>query len=329
MDELKELTKAEEQIMQELWEMGGEFVKDIIAQLPNPKPAYNTVSTIIRILETKGFVEHESFGKSHRYLPKISKGEYKKLITGKLLYNYFDNAAKRMLYLRCVTLHAFSHKSILKKRIIMLFKDKSKRRSKLLYFSLAPVITLAVLSTLIFNTSKARGLVHQVETQVEGALVKDRFEVRSQEDRMPTVFSEGVVDNGEKEVSNTTAKTDQKRDTTRNKGNEDIRTMVFSNPEIMAEPVGGIMNFRKWVGENYRYPQGAIDAGVKGKISISFIVEKDGSLSSFKIVEDIGYGTGEALIDVLRKSAKWKPGMQNGRNIRVQYTLPMHIDLTA
>lgn len=97
MDELKELTKAEEQIMQELWELGGGFVKDVIEHLPNPKPAYNTVSTIIRILETKGFVTHESFGKSHRYLPKISKEEYKKLITGKLLHNYFDNSAKSML----------------------------------------------------------------------------------------------------------------------------------------------------------------------------------------------------------------------------------------
>lgn len=97
MNEIKELTKAEEQIMQELWDMGEGFVKDIIARLPDPKPAYNTVSTIIRILETKGFVEHESFGKSHRYLPKISKGDYKKIITGKLLQHYFDNSATSMM----------------------------------------------------------------------------------------------------------------------------------------------------------------------------------------------------------------------------------------
>ncbi len=97
MEDFKELTKAEEQIMQELWEMGRGFVKDIIDRLPEPKPAYNTVSTIVRILETKGFVRHESFGKSHQYLPKISKEEYKKGITGKLLTNYFDNSPKRML----------------------------------------------------------------------------------------------------------------------------------------------------------------------------------------------------------------------------------------
>lgn len=97
MEDFKELTKAEEQIMQELWEMGRGFVKDIIDRLPEPKPAYNTVSTIVRILETKGFVSHESFGKSHQYLPRISKEEYKKGITGKLLNNYFDNSPKSML----------------------------------------------------------------------------------------------------------------------------------------------------------------------------------------------------------------------------------------
>ena len=97
MDELKELTKAEEQIMQALWDRDGGFVKEIIDMLPEPKPAYNTVSTIIRILETKGFVDHESFGKSHRYFPKIQKEEYKKLITGKLLQGYFENSARSML----------------------------------------------------------------------------------------------------------------------------------------------------------------------------------------------------------------------------------------
>lgn len=97
MDEIKELTKAEEQIMQELWEMDGGFVKDVVERLPEPKPAYNTVSTIVRILQTKGFVDHEAFGKSHRYIPKIQKEDYKKLVAGKLLNGYFDNSPKHML----------------------------------------------------------------------------------------------------------------------------------------------------------------------------------------------------------------------------------------
>ena len=75
---MKELTRAEEQIMQVLWRLGRGFVKDIVDELPEPKPAYNTVSTIVRILEKKGFVSHEAFGKTHQYFPLTSKDEYKK-----------------------------------------------------------------------------------------------------------------------------------------------------------------------------------------------------------------------------------------------------------
>ncbi len=94
---MKELTRAEEQVMQELWKQGKAFVKELIEAMDDPKPAYNTVSTIIRILETKGFVGHESFGKSHRYFPKVSKDEYKEFATKKLLNGYFDNSAKKMM----------------------------------------------------------------------------------------------------------------------------------------------------------------------------------------------------------------------------------------
>lgn len=94
--EIKELTKAEEQIMQVLWDLGKGFVKDLIDQLPEPKPAYNTVSTIVRILETKGFVDHEPFGKSHQYYPVVSKEEYKSFATEKLLSGYFSNSVENM-----------------------------------------------------------------------------------------------------------------------------------------------------------------------------------------------------------------------------------------
>jgi BlaI family penicillinase repressor len=93
---LKELTKAEEQIMQILWELKQAFVKDIIAQLPTPKPATTTVSTIIRILEGKGFVDHEVFGSTHRYFPLISIETYKEFATGKLLDSYFGNSVEKM-----------------------------------------------------------------------------------------------------------------------------------------------------------------------------------------------------------------------------------------
>jgi len=94
---MKELTKAEEQIMQELWTLGKAFVKDIVDQLPEPKPAYNTVSTIIRILEKKGFVDHNAYGNSHQYFPVISKKEYTNTYFRNFLSGYFSNSFQEMV----------------------------------------------------------------------------------------------------------------------------------------------------------------------------------------------------------------------------------------
>ncbi len=94
---MKELTKAEEQIMQVLWELKSAFVKEILEQLPMPKPAYNTVSTIVRILQEKGFVGHETYGKSHRYYPLIDKDVYTKKYLKNFLGNYFENSFSRMV----------------------------------------------------------------------------------------------------------------------------------------------------------------------------------------------------------------------------------------
>ena len=88
----RELTKAEEQIMQVLWQLEKGFVKDVIDELPEPKPAYNTVSTIIRILQEKGFVSHNSYGKSHEYFPIISKESYSSFAAQKLVEGYFENS---------------------------------------------------------------------------------------------------------------------------------------------------------------------------------------------------------------------------------------------
>ncbi len=94
---MKELTKAEEQVMQLLWKEEKAFVKDLIEQMPEPKPAYNTVSTIVRILEKKGFVAYEAFGKTHRYFPLISKKEYTRKYMKNFMKGYFSNSFKEMV----------------------------------------------------------------------------------------------------------------------------------------------------------------------------------------------------------------------------------------
>jgi len=93
----KPLTKAEEQIMQILWQLKLASVKEVITKIKEPKPAYNTVSTIIRILETKKFVAHEKHGKGYKYYPIIKKETYSNQSLNKLVNNYFNGSFKTMV----------------------------------------------------------------------------------------------------------------------------------------------------------------------------------------------------------------------------------------
>ena len=94
---MKELTRAEEQIMQILWQIKKGFVRDIMDEMPEPKPAYNTVSTIVRILEQKGFVSHKAFGKSHEYFPVVEKEKYSKFFLNNFLSGYFSGSFEKMV----------------------------------------------------------------------------------------------------------------------------------------------------------------------------------------------------------------------------------------
>lgn len=94
---MKELTKAEEQVMQILWKIHKGFIKDILKRMPEPKPAYTTVSTIVRILEKKGFIGHKAYGKTHEYFPAISKKEYTHTFLTGFVNNYFSNSYKQLV----------------------------------------------------------------------------------------------------------------------------------------------------------------------------------------------------------------------------------------
>lgn len=95
---MEELTKAEERIMQIFWKLKSAFVKDIIAELEeDPKPPYNTISSIVRILEKKGYLGYKAYGKTYEYFPIISKGEYRKTFFKKMISGYFDNSVENLL----------------------------------------------------------------------------------------------------------------------------------------------------------------------------------------------------------------------------------------
>jgi len=93
----RELTRAEEEVMQILWELGKGFVKDLVERYRDPKPAYNTVSTLIRILAQKGFVSHKAYGKTHEYYPLVSKDEYRKQFLNNMISDYFSGSFKQLV----------------------------------------------------------------------------------------------------------------------------------------------------------------------------------------------------------------------------------------
>lgn len=94
---MKELTRAEEQVMQVLWDIEKGFVKDILDRFDEPRPAYNTVSTIVRILQEKGFVSHKAYGRTHEYYPLISKDEYRKTRMSNFVKDYFSSSFENMV----------------------------------------------------------------------------------------------------------------------------------------------------------------------------------------------------------------------------------------
>jgi predicted transcriptional regulator len=94
---MRELTRAEEQVMQVLWKIKKGFVKDILEHFDDPKPAYNTVSTIVRILQDKGFVDHKAYGRTHEYFPLVSKDEYSDTHLRNFVNDYFSNSYGKMV----------------------------------------------------------------------------------------------------------------------------------------------------------------------------------------------------------------------------------------
>jgi BlaI family transcriptional regulator, penicillinase repressor len=95
--EIRNLTKAEEELMQILWKMKKGFVKEILEKFDDPKPAYSTISTIIRILQEKGFVGYKAYGRTYQYFPVITKDEYKKSQLNSLVKDYFSNSYQKMV----------------------------------------------------------------------------------------------------------------------------------------------------------------------------------------------------------------------------------------
>ena len=93
---MKQLTKAEEQVMLHLWCLKEAIVKDVVDRFDEPKPAYTTVATVLKVLEKKGFVDHKSIGNTHLFFPLVSKKEYTRMQFKSLLEDYFQGSFPKL-----------------------------------------------------------------------------------------------------------------------------------------------------------------------------------------------------------------------------------------
>lgn len=104
--------------------------------------------------------------------------------------------------------------------------------------------------------------------------------------------------------------------------------MVYSVTEVKAEPKGGLRSFLQFIGTNFRYPDEAVSANVRGTASVTFVVEVDGRLTDVTPTSSIGYGIEEELVRVVRSSRKWKPGTVGGEPVRSKRAIPLTIRIS-
>ena len=123
---LKKLTASEEVIMQIIWKLGHGFAQDIMSEISEPKPPYNTTLSVVKALERKGYVGHETFGKANRYYPLVSKEEYSRRLLGGVISNYFNNSLSSLVSAFTAD-HSISEKEL--KELERLVKE-AKRQNK-------------------------------------------------------------------------------------------------------------------------------------------------------------------------------------------------------
>ncbi len=233
----------------------------------------------------------------------------------------------------------FFNSSLLKQRIQMINKTKSRKTAILKYGLSAPLFLLAmVLSSAKISESKTISKFSdrvKPTKEISEILIPDAVSILAESETNDPKsnqikFSANqdliAVDYVGKQISHLTtimevAVTASSNDTTNN-------SEVFTNVEVLPSFPGGIEAFGNFLATHLRYPKVAHDAGVQGRVFCQFVVEKDGSLSNIKVVRGIGGGCDEEAVRVLAISPKWKPGLQNGQKVRVSYTMPISFQLT-
>jgi len=254
---------------------------------------------------------HEFIADRHAVKSGTNKADYALI----LLSQTFNTPAHQLV-------NPFFNKSLLKQRILMLQKSKSQRIALIKYFLSAPLfILMLILSSATVNNSKT---IRLFNTKFQSVLLKPANEIT-----IDYFGNTAHKKNGLIRLNTTLIDTPLRKktkaitlsDTTKN------AAPVFSAVEKNPNFPGGINAFFEFLAKNIKYPQEMRNKNVQGRVIVSFIVEQDGTLTNFKIVRDLGDGAGEEAVRVLALSPKWEPGTQNGKAVRVMYSVPINFAL--
>ncbi len=253
---------------------------------------------------------HEFIADRHALKNGMTKAEYALLLLSQTL-----KAPANQL----VT--PFFNHSLLKKRIMMLQKSRSKYMALLKYGLSAPLFMLMLIlssaavikshTVVVFN-NKAEEVLQAPAASLNPAKIIGNKEDNTNDNKATTV--KGMVPGGyldSKSVKANKLRTDP----------------IFVSVEQQPQFKGGMLAFYQFLALHLQYPAQMIRYNIQGKVIVALTVEKDGSLSDIKSVQDVGYGSAEEAIKVLKTSPRWMPGYQNGVPVRVRYTLPINFNL--
>jgi len=228
----------------------------------------------------------------------------------------------------------FFNDSLLKRRIIMLQKNRSRYRALLKYGLSAPLfMMMLILSSAAIIKSEPVKLINKVAEKIFGesafeqnqTTVEEPINVSKKDGFSATRLAVPVVDSVAEAPIAAHAEMLEARSVTADKLS--VATPVLASLDREPQFKGGMLRFYQFLALNLQYPGKMMRYDVQGKVIISLTVEKDGSLSDIRSLRDVGYGSAEEAIRVLKKSPKWEPGVQNGEPVKVRYMLPINFNL--
>ncbi|WP_443937471.1 TonB family protein [Pedobacter sp. MW01-1-1] len=226
----------------------------------------------------------------------------------------------------------FFKKSLIKKRIYMLHRERSKKTAVLKYGIAIPLLAIFV----VLSSATVRKNEELIQLSEQIPMDKSINRVMDMIEEPNNQLSKAVLDEASHAVDESAKRTEQvlvsprikkSRDAEVKKLDEDLQVHDFTSLDKAPEYPGGVANLYKFLGSNIKYPELAQRNKVQGKVFLSFLVEKDGRLDDIKVIKGLGSGLDEEALRVLKESPKWNPGSVNGQPVRVRYHINVNFSL--